>query len=85
MPDTTPLEPTVGEIACRVGEPIHRVEYIIRPRGITPSAWAGNARVFSAEAVQRIEQELRFIQASRSASRERQRDTDFSDAQEGMR
>jgi hypothetical protein len=58
--------PTVGEIARRVGEPIHCVEYVIRSRGIEPVGLAGNARVFSTEAVKRIEQELRLIKDSRA-------------------
>jgi hypothetical protein len=72
----------VGEIARRVGEPIHRVEYVIRSRGITPRGIAGNARVFSAEAVQRIEQELRIIQAARNAGRKRQSNMDCRGAKE---
>jgi len=49
---------TVGEIAHKLGVPLHRVEYLIRARGIRPSSWAGNARVFSDKAVERIAREL---------------------------
>jgi hypothetical protein len=60
MSDTSlSREPTVGEIARRLNEPLHRVEYVIRSRNIKPSALAGNCRVFGEEAVQLIEQELR--------------------------
>jgi hypothetical protein len=45
---------TQSEIAKRLNEPIHRVAYVIRSRGIQPSGWAGNARVFSAGALEII-------------------------------
>ena len=38
---------TVGEIARRLGCPVHRIEYLIRSRGMRPSYRAGNARVFT--------------------------------------
>ena len=50
---------TVGTIAQRLQEPIHRVEYVIRTRNIQPEAWAGNCRVFSEAAERRIAAELR--------------------------
>jgi hypothetical protein len=50
--------PTVGEIARRLQVPVHRVEYLIRARGITPCGRAGNARVFSEGVVSRIAAEL---------------------------
>lgn len=54
---------TVGEIARRLGQPLHRIEYIIRSRGIAPSGWAGHARVFAETDLQRIAAELRRIDA----------------------
>jgi hypothetical protein len=55
---------TVGEIARRLGQPLHRVEYFIRTRNIPPAGWAGHARVFHdadliwiASEVARIDQE----------------------------
>ncbi len=51
--------PTVGQIASYLSVPLHRVEYLIRARGIKPAGWAGNARVFSDEAVRLIAAELR--------------------------
>lgn len=58
MSGPSTILPTVGEIARRQGVPLHRVEYLIRARGIRPSGWAGNARVFSEEDVERIAREL---------------------------
>jgi hypothetical protein len=57
--------PTIGEIARRLGEPAHRVEYVIRARGITPCGWAGHARVFSEDAVKAIAAELRRIDTAK--------------------
>ncbi len=57
--------PTVGEIARRLGEPIHRIEYCIRARGIEPAAVAGNVRVFTDTDVARIASELRRIDDER--------------------
>jgi hypothetical protein len=55
----------VGEIARRLQEPLHRVEYVIRARGIQPIGTAGNARVFTETAVERIQSELKRIDAER--------------------
>lgn len=65
MPTIAPSIPTIGEIARRLGVPSHRVEYLIRARGIRPCSWAGNARVFSDEDVDRIADELSRIQETR--------------------
>ena len=64
MHSTKPL-PTVGEIARRLSEPIHRVEYVIRSRGILPESKAGSARVFSETAICRIASELRRMDADK--------------------
>jgi hypothetical protein len=61
MASSVPVVPTVGEIARRVGVPIHRVEYVIRTRNIHPTGWAGNARVFTDAEVAYIASELRRI------------------------
>ena len=53
--------PTIGEIARRLGEPIHRIQYVIRARNIRPCGWAGNARVFPEDAVQAIAAKLHRI------------------------
>jgi len=52
---------TIGEIARRLGQPVHRIEYVIRARGIRPCGWAGNARVFPEDAVEVIAAELQRI------------------------
>jgi hypothetical protein len=60
---------TVGEIAARLGQPVHRIEYIIDSRGLRPTAWAGHARIFSEADVTYIEQVLRRIAAERQGDR----------------
>lgn len=62
MSFSTPQYPTVGVIAVRLGVSTHKVEYILRTRAITPSGWAGNARVFDEAAVARVASELARIQ-----------------------
>ncbi len=57
--------PTVGEIARRIGEPVHRVEYLIRARRIRPSGRAGNCRVFTDSDVAYIAAEARRIDAEK--------------------
>ena len=42
---------TIGAIATRLGVPLHRVEYVIRSRGIPASGRAGRLRVFAPEAI----------------------------------
>jgi len=58
---TISRQPTVGEIARRLGQPVHRIEYVIRSRQLRPSGRAGNSRVFAEEDVARISAELRQI------------------------
>ena len=60
-----PALPTVGEIARRLREPLHRVEYVIRSRDITPVGRAGNSYVYDDAAVSWIRAELRRITAER--------------------
>ena len=69
MSQTPPCVPTVGEIARRLNQPIHRIEYVIRSRGIRPTGLAGIARVFTDMDVDRIAGELRRIDAERGAFR----------------
>jgi DNA-binding transcriptional MerR regulator len=52
---------TIGEIARRLGAPIHCVEYIISSRGLKATLRAGHIRVFSEADVTYIEQVLRRI------------------------
>lgn len=56
---------TTGEICRRLGEPLHRVQYIISSRGIEPTARAGNLRLFSETDVTRIAAELQAIDSER--------------------
>ncbi len=65
MPAVIPSIPTIGEIARRLGEPTHRIEYIIRARGILPCGRAGNARVFDEAAVKAIGAALQQVDASK--------------------
>lgn len=61
-PTTTPV-PTVGEIARRLGESLHRIEYVIRSRNIQPAGRAGHVRIFAEADVAHIADELRHIDA----------------------
>jgi hypothetical protein len=60
-----PLQPiralTVGAIASEQCEPIRRVQYAIKTRGIELESNAGNIRVFAPEAVERVAAILREI------------------------
>lgn len=58
---------TSGVVARELGEPLHRVEYVLKTRPeIVPSARAGRLRLFSAAAVSRIQNELERIDARRA-------------------
>ena len=61
MRSSVPAAPTVGEIARRLGEPVHRIEYVIRTRELKPVSRAGHAGIFSEGDVQYIASELRRI------------------------
>jgi hypothetical protein len=52
---------TVGAIAQELSEPIHRVQYAIKSRGIEPEALAGNIRVFAPAVIERVAEILREI------------------------
>lgn len=65
-PPTTPV-PTVGEIARRLGESLHRIEYVIRSRNIQPAGRAGHVRIFAEADVAHIADELRQIDARQEA------------------
>jgi hypothetical protein len=57
---------TIGEIARRTGKDIHKIEYIIKTRGIRPLGLAGAARVYDEAAVEQVADELRRIGARRA-------------------
>lgn len=63
--DITSQFASLGEIARRIDEPIHRVEYVIRTRKIAPLLVAGGRNFYSEAAVQRIASEIRRIDEDR--------------------
>jgi hypothetical protein len=64
---------TIGAIARELNEPIHRVQYAVKTRGIEAEALAGHIRVFPPETVGRVAEILRGIdrQAARREARRR--------------
>ena len=70
MSDFIPAMLTVGEISRRLGQPLHKIEYVIRSRQILPSARAGNARVFSEPHVGLIARELKRIESEKGGHHE---------------
>ncbi len=56
---------TIGQIARRLDEPLHRVEYAIKSRAITPNGIAGIVRLFREDDIDRIADALREIDARR--------------------
>jgi hypothetical protein len=64
MATPVPRLRTLGVIAVELGEPLHRVRYVLRTRPyITPSALAGRLRLFDRAAVAMIRQALNAIDA----------------------
>lgn len=49
---------TTGQVAEHLGEPIYRVEYVIKTRKIKPAGRAARFRLFDANGVQQIRQAL---------------------------
>ena len=60
---------TVGAIAGRLNKPVHVIEHLLRTRNIPPAGRAGRYRVFNEDAVGRIAQELRAIDARKGGAR----------------
>ena len=55
---------TPGVIAAELGEPLHRIQYVLRSRiYIRPAATAGRLRLFDAQAVAMIRYALNAIDA----------------------
>lgn len=52
---------TVGEMATEIGQPLHRILYIIKSRGVEPAARVGRVRAFNREQVRAIDQEIARI------------------------
>lgn len=60
---------TPGVIARELGEPLHRVLYVLRTRPfITPSARAGRLRLYDRQAVAMIRHALNAMDARKGAS-----------------
>lgn len=57
---------TIGQIAQRLGQPLHRVRYVVETRGIEPAQRIAHCRAFTIEAEQRIAAELRRMTAGRT-------------------
>ncbi|NLX23865.1 MAG: hypothetical protein GXY55_19605 [Phycisphaerae bacterium] len=71
MVTTTPILRTPGVIARELGEPLHRVQYVLRTRkGITPSARAGKLRLYDRQAVSLIREALREIDSRKGVGDE---------------
>jgi hypothetical protein len=67
MASSIPALRTPGVIAKELGEPLHRVLYILRTRPyITPSALAGRLRLYDRAAVAMIRQALNGIDARKA-------------------
>lgn len=49
-----PKVATVGEVAARLGVPLHRVDYAVRSRGIAPTVTAGGRRLYGDDAIEVI-------------------------------
>ena len=62
---------TPGVIARELGEPLHRILYVLRTRPhIKPSATAGRLRLFDRQAVAMVRYALTLIDARRGAARD---------------
>jgi hypothetical protein len=62
---------TPGVIAGELGQPLHRILYILRTRPyIVPSARAGRLRLFDLDAVAMIRQALNGVDARRGVDHE---------------
>lgn len=62
----TPRLRTPGVLASDLGEPLHRVQYVLRTRRhIRPAARAGRLRLFDRAAVALIRHELNAMDARR--------------------
>lgn len=67
MKDSIPRLRTPGVMAADLGEPLHRVLYVLRTRStIQPTAMAGRLRLYDSEAQRRLEQELAAITSRHS-------------------
>lgn len=54
---------SLGQIARELGVSLHRVEYIVKSRRLSPIGRAGNIRLFQPSDVQLISKELKQVAA----------------------
>lgn len=69
MPRNTVTSLTIGEIAQKLGRPIHRIAYVVKARHITPHRRAGSLRLFDEEAVRQIDHELKEMDARKGVTK----------------
>jgi len=70
MANRVPRLRTPGVIAAELGEPLHRVQYVLRTRiHIRPAATAGRLRLFDTQAVAMIRHALNGMDDRKGASR----------------
>jgi len=61
---------TIGTIAAETGSSVHRVRYVLQTRPhILPAALAGQTRLYSRDAVSKVQHELNAIAARRAFRR----------------
>lgn len=49
---------SIGELVSELGVPLHRIQYLLRSRGLKPTARAGNAFVYGPDTLARLQAEL---------------------------
>jgi DNA-binding transcriptional MerR regulator len=49
---------TVGDLVRLTGQPIHKIEYLLSSRNITPTQRAGRFRLYGPDTVERIQCEV---------------------------
>ncbi len=65
----SPTIHSVGTLARLFRVPVHRIQYVIRSRGIAHVGIAGNVRLYDEATAQWIGSELRRIAAEKEAAR----------------
>lgn len=72
IPPPIPKLRTPGVLAAALGEPLHRVLYVLRTRAhIRPSARAGRLRLYDSDALAMIRHELNAIDARKAKGADR--------------
>lgn len=62
---------TSRDVARELGQPIHKVEYVLRKRTVEPTCILGGHRLFDIRAVNQIEALLAVVAAGRVGGRAR--------------